>query len=119
MERWQRHRLAQPVVAAVSGLIAPFRRDGSSDNPAADFAQAIEQHPLLNGELYEATYTTEASATNQEFPHDLGRAYRIVLIMPNDGSLLVPPVSDATDPTTAFVVRPATATAITFTAWIV
>lgn len=105
------------------GFAASYRRGGATDDPSADFALWLEQHPLLNGEMHE-DLVTDGTANAQEFEHSLGREYKFLIIGPNDGHssstvLFTPPTSESSDPKKYFVVQPSAAVAVTFSVWVV
>lgn len=105
------------------GFAASYRRGGSTNDPSADFALWLEQHPLLNGEMH-VDLVTDGTANVQQFEHSLGREYQFVIIGPNDGNststiLFVPPTSASSDPKRYFAVQPSAAVAVTFRAWVV
>jgi hypothetical protein len=104
------------------GFASSYRRGASTNDPNADFALWLEQHPLLNGEMH-VDLVTDGTTNAQEFEHSLGREYQFVIIGPNDGNaipavLFTPPTSTSSDAKRYFVVQPSAAGVITFTAWI-
>lgn len=96
-----------------------YRRRGTTDDPAADWAEALKRTALIaDGRLIEVDMG--ASTAAQLFTHGLGRAYRGAMVVHQSGTIpvFVGPPKTSPDPALKLVLRMTTATAQRVALWV-